>query len=292
MTMATPPDFVECLQAAAALAPLVIDSPHSGSYYPPDFHFACPTHWLRQLEDSHVDALFAFAPRLGIPLLRAHFPRSYCDVNRGEDDIDPHLLADAYPTPINPTEKSRLGAGLVHRLCRPGVPIYAAPLLSKEIQSRIARCWRPYHAALSETLMETRREQARILHLNVHSMASVNGHGAGSLPRPDMVLGDRDGTTCAPEILQAALQTLRALGLTVAVNTPYRGAEIVKRHSDPARGIHSLQIEINRKLYMDEESLAPHPGFARLAALLQEWLRRLMPHVLANQKTLPLAAEE
>jgi N-formylglutamate amidohydrolase len=247
--------------------PLVFDSPHSGSEYPEDFGYEVALDRLRQSEDSWVDDLYATAPRHGAALLAARFPRSYIDPNRTLADLDPELLAEPWPDAMEPSAKTRLGMGLVWRLLNTGEAIYTRRLSQAEIRHRIDRFYRPYHAALSGLLDETHRRFGRFWHVNCHSMPSVAGRNAvqeeGTV-RPDFVLGDRDGTSCAPGFTAFVQATLEDMGYDVRINDPYKGVELVRAYSDPRRGRHSLQIEVNRKLYMDESTLARSAGFPKL----------------------------
>ncbi len=269
---------------AAAPTPLLIDSPHSGCVYPPDFHTAVPHRVLRGAEDWRVDALFAGAPAAGADLLVARFPRAYIDPNRRLDDIDPALLDGPWPEPLNPGPKTGLGIGLVRAKTGDGQPLLDGPLSVADVQSRIERCWTPYRQTLQEQLNAKLRRHGAVWHLNVHSMKSVgtaitpDGPGA---ERPDMVLGDLDGRSCDPAFTAFVAERLRGLGYSVAVNDPYKGAEILRCHGDPATGRHSLQIEIKRALYMDETTITATEGFAplrnsleRLVADLVAWTHR------------------
>ncbi len=253
--------------------PLVFDSPHSGSVYPADFGFVCPMSMLRQAEDTYVDELFAQAPEVGATLIAALFPRTYIDVNRAPDDIEPELLAGPWPWPLNPTEKSAAGMGLIRRLCRPGVPMYDGRLTVAQVIERIDRYYRPYHEELAETIFRLHGRFGRVYHVNCHSMPSI---AVSDRKHPvDFVLGDRDGTTSDPTFVTFVADVLTAMGYRVRLNDPYRGVELVRRYSDPRRGIHSLQLEINRALYMNEETLEKHPGFEALRADLLTLMTRL-----------------
>ena len=248
--------------------PLVLDSPHSGERYPDDFDHAPPRAEVRRAEDTHVARLWRGALRHGATLIEACFPRAYIDPNRSVDDLDPDLLADAWDSPLLRSRKTEQGIGLVWRLARGGVPMYARKLRADEIRGRIDRCYLPYHAALSAELDALYRRFGVVWHVNCHSMPAigdVNSDDPGRA-RDDFVLGDRDGTTCAAEFTAAVAATLHDLRYQVAINDPYKGVEIVRRYGVPAAGRHSLQIEINRRLYMDEETLIPNAGYARLEA--------------------------
>jgi N-formylglutamate amidohydrolase len=248
--------------------PLVFDSPHSGTIYPDDFRFACPLGTLRMAEDTHVDELYGAAPRFGATLLAACFPRSYLDVNRALSDIDPALIDGAWPERLEPGEKTRLGMGLIRRLAKPGMPVYDRKLSVAEVQARIERCYRPYHAALDEICDRLHRKFGVVRYIDCHSMPS-EGNAMSSDPgarRADFVLGDRDGTTCDRELTDFVARVLRGRGYSVKVNDPYKGVELVRRHGRPAENRYALQIEVNRALYMDERTQQKTAGFERLKA--------------------------
>jgi N-formylglutamate amidohydrolase len=269
--------------------PVVFDSPHSGRDYPDDFSAALPIEALRSAEDAFVDELFAAAPEHGAVLLRALFPRSYINVNRAEDDIDPRLIEGTWPRPLKPGPKSELGIGLIRRAISPGLFIYARKLGVAEVEGRIARFWRPYHAALKAALDRAHRAHGVVWHLDCHSMKSVaNGMtpDAAGTRRPDIVLGDRDGTSCEPAFTRLVKETLERLGFTVAVNDPYKGAEIVRRHGDPARSRHSLQVEIRRDLFMNETLHIRNEGFARVEAAMGDLAAAVCDYARARSAAL------
>jgi N-formylglutamate deformylase len=266
---------------AGARVALVLDSPHSGETYPPDFRHAPPRAIVRRAEDTHVARLWRGAPALGATLLEASFPRAYIDANRGLADIDPGLLADTWPEPLAPTRKTQQGIGLVWRVARTGMPMYDHRLTSAEIRARIDRFWRPYHKELDKLLDARHREFGAVWHIDCHSMPAI-GDALADDPgclRADLVLGDRDGTTCEPAFTQLVAATVRKLGYGVALNDPYKGVEIVRRHGRPAENRHSLQIEIKRSLYMDEETLEPNAGYAQLEADLARLTGVLVDYV-------------
>jgi N-formylglutamate deformylase len=263
---------------------LVLDSPHSGEWYPPDFDHWPPREVVRRAEDTHVARLWQAAPSLGATLIEARFPRAYIDVNRSLADVDTALLADAWPGPVSPSRKTEQGIGLVWRLARDGMPMYARKLTSAELRARIDRYWRPYHLALDEALDARHRRFGAVWHVNCHSMPAV-GDALADDPgreRADFVLGDRDGTTCEPALTALVADTARVLGYSVAINDPYKGVEIVRRHGRPAENRHSLQIEVKRTLYMDEETLVPAEGYERLQRDLTQLARVLADYVRAR----------
>ncbi|MCC7274310.1 MAG: N-formylglutamate amidohydrolase [Alphaproteobacteria bacterium] len=272
--------------ATGAAAPLVLDSPHSGTVYPADFRPACAPSLLRQAEDAYVDELWGAAPAMGVAIVAAAFPRAYIDPNRSLEDMDPELLDAPWPGPVAPGDKTNRGIGLIWRLVNASHPIYDRKLTVAEVQGRIDRCWRPYHAALDRTLDEAQSRFGTVWHIDCHSMQSrgnrlsVDGPAAR---RADFVLGDRDGTTCAPAFTRFIAERVAAMGYSVKVNDPYKGVEIVRRHGRPQDGRHSLQIELSRALYMDEESHARGPGFAKLQADLAALTRDILGFIGKQQ---------
>ena len=277
------PPFLRHAPTSAPL-PLVLDSPHSGEHYPDDFDHAPPRDVVRQAEDTHVSRLYGFAPRLGATLIEAMFPRAYIDANRSLDDIDPAMLADAWPTPLAAGPKTAKGIGLLWRIARDGAPMYGRKLTAAEVERRIDRWYRPFHGALAAELDALHRRFGAVWHIDCHSMPAVGdaySDDAGRARR-DFVLGDRDGTTCAPEFTALVARTLAGLGYSVAVNDPYKGVEIVRRYGRPAEGRHSLQIELNRRLYMDEATLVPTASYAKLETDLERLLVAVTDYVRAQ----------
>lgn len=247
--------------------PLVFDSPHSGSIYPDDFGHVIERMTLRRSEDAHVEELFAPAVQDGATLVHALFPRCYIDPNRNSDDLDLSMIEGEWDGAVNPTYKTlQRGIGLIWRDMKALGPIYARKLTTAELRHRIDTCWTPYHNALQDALDRLHRTHGRVFHVNCHSMASMGDRTTedGEVPRPDFVIGDRDGTTCAPAMTECVVNTLRDIGYSVAVNDPYKGFELVRRHGRPGDGRHSLQIEVNRGLYMDEATLSKTDGFLEL----------------------------
>ena len=246
-------------------APLLVDSPHSGRIYPADFLPACPALMLQQAEDTLVDDLLSNAPDCGAILIAASFPRAYIDVNRAIDDIDTQLLSASWPGPVRQSDKGRVGMGLVRRICKPGVPVYNRKLTVAEVQARIDTYYRPYHAALHDALDLLKTQFGTTWHLNCHSMPSTLGRAALHT-RPDFVLGDRDGTSCSGGFTAFVADAVREMGYSVKINDPYKGVEILRRYGNPQSGVHSLQLEINRKLYLNEDTAQPHRGYGKLKA--------------------------
>ncbi|TNE30104.1 MAG: N-formylglutamate amidohydrolase [Alphaproteobacteria bacterium] len=257
---------------------LVFDSPHSGSDYPADFNHACDMKDLRMAEDMYIDELFAHVTDHGAPLLKALFPRSYIDPNRAVKEQD---NKDGSPTTLR---------GLFRTVCS-GInptPIYAKGAFptGQQKQSRIDKCYREYHENLSDIIKDTKQQLEKTVHINCHSMPST--YGTGTPNNYDFILGDREGRSCAPELVAFVKSALEDMGYKVGVNIPgYRGAEIVKRYGDPANDVHSLQLEINRGLYMDERSFAKTANFEKLKEDLKTLTTKLAFY--AAPKTKPQA---
>ena len=272
--------FITHLPGSSAL---VLDSPHSGVAYPPDFLYTCETSILRKAEDTHVEKLYDFAPGLGAHWIEALFPRSYLDANRNTTELDVSLLDEPWPHPVatDPVvlSKVRLGKGLIWRTTDDGLPIYERRLSVDEVIRRIEQCWKPYHAAVFEAIDAAHAAHGYSIHVNCHSMPAVASSHATNFPgekHADFVVGDRDGSTASPALSQLVCAHLSALGYRVAYNHPYKGVELVRRYSDPAAHRHSIQLEINRKLYMNEETLELNAGFDALKAHLRSLVERLL----------------
>ena len=262
---------------------LVLDSPHSGTQYPPDFLFSCGALALRRAEDTHVEKLYDFAPSLGVHWVEAYFPRSYLDANRNTTEIDESLLDTPWPgaieTDAKVMSKVRLGKGLIWRTTDDGLPIYSRQLSVTEVQARIANCWQPYHAAVKSAIDAAHAQHGYSVHINCHSMPAIASSNATDFPgeaHADFVVGDRDGTTANPALSAQVCAFLKNLGYSVAYNHPYKGVELVRRYSQPAGQRHSIQLEINRKLYMNEDTLTITPGFTPLKKHLQSLVELLL----------------
>jgi N-formylglutamate amidohydrolase len=261
-----PTPGVRLLRPARAAGPVIFASPHSGRDYPAEFVAAArlDATALRRSEDSFVDELFAAAPELGAPLLLADFPRAYCDANREPWELDPGMFDAPLPNWVN-SASPRVGAGLgtIARVVASGEPIYRHKLPFAEAEARIRQCWQPYHAALASLIAETRDAFGCCLLIDCHSMPS---HPAQRDHGPAMVLGDAHGTSCAPRAVRVVETILGGLGYAVQRNDPYAGGYVTRHYGRPREGVHALQIEIARHLYMDEALIAPNAGMARLKA--------------------------
>ncbi len=260
--------------------PLVFCSPHSGAVYPADFveSSLLDPLALRRSEDSFVDELFGAGPLLGAPLLRALFPRAYCDPNREPYELDPHMFGDALPAFVNTTSvRVAGGLGTIARIVSNGAEIYRDKLLFAEAERRIDACWRPYHDALAVLLENTRAQFGMALLIDCHSMPSTGclGERDHGRRRADIVLGDRHGASCSPLLIRRAEGILHGLGFRTARNAPYAGGYTTEHYGRPDVGFHALQIEINRGLYMDEERIERGADFDDLANRLTLFIGQL-----------------
>lgn len=274
-TLAAP--ALTVLRPARQTVPLVLASPHSGRDYPPDFVAASRLDplSLRKSEDSFVEELFAAAPDYGAPLLAATFPRAFCDPNREPWELDPSMFEDALPAWVN-TTSPRVGAGLgtIARVVSSGEAIYRGKLGFAEAERRIRQYWEPFHAVLTELIDATRDAFGTCLLMDCHSMPAHGcggRHGGGA----DFVLGDAHGTTCGRAATRWVEQQLLLRGYAVRRNDPYAGGYITRHYGRPRQGVHALQIEVNRSLYMDESRIERSPRFGVLQRDLSDILRGL-----------------
>ena len=262
------PPFTLRLPEADAI-PLICDSPHSGTKYPDDFNYAVPFDLLRAGEDTDVHVLWDALPSVGATLLAAEFPRAYIDPNRDVEDIDAGMLAGPWPTPLSPSEKTRLGIGLIWRDAKKNGngAIYDRQLPVAEVQNRIATYHAPYHAAMRDHIEAAYARFGAVWHLNLHSMPADSYEGLqiqSDHPLADFVLGDRDGTTAAPEFTAMVAEALKKRGFSVAINDPFKGVALIARLGRPAERRHSIQIEVHRGLYMNEITRERSAGFNAL----------------------------
>jgi N-formylglutamate amidohydrolase len=278
---------------ARPIVPLVLDSPHSGLDFPADFDAALSEFDLRDAEDCFVDELYRPALERGVPMIAAQFPRTYLDANRHAGDIDLALVEGGqWPHVFVPSGKAVLGKALLWRTIDDGRPIYARKLTVAEIERRIERCHRPFHDALQQRISATHARYGVSYHIDCHSMndvAGLQGEGGAGSRRADFVLGDRDGTTCEAGFTGHLAAVLRGLGYAVAVNEPYKGVELVRAYCDPPGGRHSLQVEINKRLYMDEATRSKSAGFAPLQGVLDTLVAAAVDYACAAARRVATA---
>ncbi len=278
----------ETIRPRRLVSPVVFNSAHSGRVYPERFLAMTRLDHLsiRQSEDAWVDEIFARAPHLGAPLLRAHFPRAYLDVNREPWELDPNMFVEPLSDRFN-TSSPRVAAGLgtLARVVAENKPIYRERLTLDDARMRIEGIYHPYHAALQKLLGEAMSAFGVALLIDCHSMPRINR--TGDKAAPDIVLGDRYGTTCAPALIDLVETLFTGAGLRVARNRPYAGGFVTRSYGRPQHGVHALQIEISRHLYMNEVTLVKNEGFAAIVNIIDRLIFALidldLPAFVAGQ---------
>lgn len=262
------PGVLEIVHPDLHTLPIVLASPHSGCDYPETFLKASRLGPLaiRRSEDAFVDRIAAVGPLRGAPLIKALFPRAYLDVNRDAYELDPDMFDGPLPPFVDTiSPRASIGLGTIPRIVGHDQPIYMQKLSFAEAQTRIDHLYYPYHARLEGLVRETRMRFGVCVLMDCHSMPTP---GAMGFARPDIVLGDGFGATCATEIAETAGAVFSAAGLKVERNRPYAGGFTTRHYGRPKAGVHTIQIEIARALYMDEDTLTPTSGLARVAAVL------------------------
>lgn len=253
-----------------AAGPMIFASPHSGRDYSQAFlaQAVLDRAAIRSSEDAFVDRLFDCAPGLGAPLLAAQVPRAYIDLNRAADELDPAVIDGIARAPHNPRVSS--GLGVIPRVVAGGRPIYRGKLQLEEARARITRFWHPYHQALSALIEETRSAFGEAILIDCHSMPheAIEAHTRSGQPRPEVVLGDRYGAAAGREVMDRVEAAFAAAGLRVGRNAPFAGAYMTQAYGRPSRGVHVVQVEIDRTLYMNEARVEPLPGFEAFRSLI------------------------
>lgn len=261
---AAPPAF-DLVRPVRLATPLVFASPHSGRLYPPEMLAVSrlDREAIRKSEDAYVDVLVESAAEFGVPLIAARYARAFVDVNREPYELDPAMFEDELPAFARArTARVAAGLGSIARVVAEGQEIYHGKLTFDDARRRIEQVHRPYHRALSALLDEARREHGVAILVDWHSMPSA---AAGApCASPDFVLGDRFGVSCARTVTNHLERSLQALGYRVARNAPYAGGHTTEFYGRPGQNAHAIQVEINRRLYVDEERMAPNAGFERL----------------------------
>lgn len=272
------------------LTPVVVASPHSGRHYPAAFLQASVLDeaGVRSSEDAYMDVLVEQAPSLGAPLLAAEYPRAWLDLNRGSDELDPSVIEGVMRVMQTPRISS--GLGVIPRVVANGRAIYRGKITRAEAEARIAQVWRPYHAALEGLMQAAHTAFDEAVLLDFHSMPheALDAVARPGQTRPQVVLGDRFGVSCAGEIVDALEEGFQREGLRVIRNAPFAGAFITQHYGRPARGWHAVQIEIDRGLYMDERVLRPTANFNAIRAAITRVISRV---IAARPGRLPLAAQ-
>lgn len=267
-------------QPATLENPFILCSPHSGRLYPGSFVRSSnlDSVTLRRSEDSFVEEILADAASLGTPLLHARFPRAYLDANREPYELDPAMFTDPLPAHVN-TRSMRVagGIGTIARIVADSAEIYKSPLPYMEAERRIRFLYMPFHDALRELLEERHQAFGTAILIDCHSMPSVGGPGDNDsgADRPDIVLGDRYGNACSAVLTNEADRILTGLGFTVARNNPYAGGFNTEHYGQPHFGLHALQIELNRALYMDEIRIKRGPGLKQVREKMRLFIQEM-----------------
>lgn len=283
----------EVIEPERWCGPVVFNSPHSGKVYPQAF-LDCSRldlQTLRRSEDSFVDELANGVVKRGYPLMRAHFPRCFVDVNREPYELDPRMFEGRLP-PFANTRSMRVAGGLgtVARVVGDAQEIYDQRISVDEALRRIENLYKPYHRALRRLFTKAHREFDTAILVDCHSMPSSTGP-KDDRPRADVVLGDRYGTSCVAAVSEVVETTLRGKGYAVSRNKPYAGGFITEHYGNPAAGLHAIQIEFNRALYMNERRFERAAGFAQVAADIETLADRLAAIPLEELRPYRAAAE-
>jgi N-formylglutamate deformylase len=265
------------------VVPFVFSSPHSGRIYPVTFvnSSRLGSTCLRRSEDAFIDELFASALDIGAPLIAARFPRALIDANRAPTELDPSMFEGELSLPVDAASpRVNAGLGVIPRIVRQGAEIYRQKVSAEVAAERLADFYLPYHAALRDLVSETRLAFGIAILVDCHSMPSA---AAG----PDIVVGDRHGESASPLVTLAAERAFQAQGFRVVRNVPYAGGYTTQLHGQPTCGVHALQVEINRALYLDEESISRNASFPTLSARIATALVKLVGLCSAFGKTPP-----
>ena len=270
--------------------PVVFSSPHSGRVYPPAFlaGSVLDAHVIRSSEDAFVDDLFRSATDCGAPLIAAHAPRAFIDLNRAADEMDSSVVEGVARSPHNPRVAS--GLGVIPRVVSGGRAIYRGKMPLSEAEARIRSHWQPYHAALRHLTEESHTQFGQSVLIDCHSMPheAIESHSRPGFARPEVVLGDRFGAAAARDVMDQVEAAFRHAGLRVSRNAPFAGAYIAQTYGRPSRGFHVVQVEIDRALYMDEAQIVPSTNYAAFQALLSGVISEITQ---IGRRHLPLAAE-
>lgn len=267
-----------------SVIPLLIDSPHSGRVLPDNFKTSASNNALLSGWDAWIDELFGDCSYFGATLIHQHISRMVIDLNRKYDDINPELLSDNAATSglaINPSAYSTRGMGLIRQFALPGIPVSEGKLSAQEVKSRIDDYYFPYHNAIESKLTNFRQRFGAAWHIDCHSMKSIGNamNIDAGLPRADIVLSDRDGATGDPALMNLMAYHFRDLGYQVALNNPYKGGYLVQAYSDPQNRIYSMQIELNRALYMNEQAFSKKTEYEALKADINNVLQQAANYI-------------
>jgi N-formylglutamate deformylase len=278
-------------EPSARAVPFIFASPHSGRLYPQAFlnQSQLSPMTLRRSEDAYADELFADVVQLGAPMIAARFPRAYVDPNRAPGELDKTMFHGQITLPLEPAgARVNAGLGVIPRIVRDGAEIYSGKITAGEAAERLSRLHARYHAALSSLVQETRARFGAAVVIDCHSMPSAAG-------TPNIVLGDRYGTAASPILLREAEEAFQSRGFAVGRNVPYAGGYTTQLYGEPIKGMHALQIEVNRSLYLDEDRIELAAAFPdirrRLLSALAELVTIDVEALRPSQRGMRLAAE-
>ncbi|MBB4191525.1 N-formylglutamate deformylase [Rhizobium aethiopicum] len=286
-------ELFEVHEPVSQTIPFVYNSPHSGRIYPPEFIAQSRLEGIaiRRSEDHYVDELFGSAVELGAPMLAANFPRAYLDVNREPYELDPRMFDGLLPPYANINSlRVAGGLGTIPRIVAENMEIYARRLPVQEGLDRVEAVYKPYHAALRRLIARTHVQFGFGVLIDCHSMPG-NVRVAGCTGRPDFIIGDRYGTSASAELSRAAIAILEEMGFAAIRNKPYAGGFITEHYGRPSRGLHALQIEVNRAIYVDEVTLEKREDFAAVADAVAAFMRQMADYVEKFAGDRALAAE-
>jgi len=286
-------ELFEVHEPVSQTIPFVYNSPHSGRIYPPEFIAQSRLEGIsiRRSEDHYVDELFGAAVDLGAPLLLANFPRAYLDVNREPYELDPRMFDGLLPPYANINSlRVAGGLGTIPRIVAENMEIYARRLPVQEGLERVESVYKPYHSTLRRLIARTHVQFGFGVLIDCHSMPG-NVRVAGSNARPDFIIGDRYGTSASAELSRTAIGILEEMGFAAIRNKPYAGGFITEHYGRPSRGLHALQIEVNRSIYVDEVTLEKRPDFDMVATAVTSFMRQMADYVEKFSGDRALAAE-
>lgn len=272
---------------------VIFASPHSSRDYPQRFLRASvlDAATLRSSEDAFVDELIGAAPDFGAPLLLGGVPRAYVDYNRAATELDAALIDGLQTKTLSPRVSS--GLGVIPRVVAGGRAIYRGKISRAEADERLNTYWHPYHACLAKLVRNSCDRFGRAILFDIHSMPhdALLGFAPRGVPRPDVVLGDRFGASCAAPLVDQIEAVLRGAGLRVARNAPFAGAYVTQHYGRPGAGQHAVQIEIDRALYLDEQRVVPSRDYTTFCALMTGIVADLCALGRPAADAMPMVAE-
>jgi N-formylglutamate deformylase len=286
MTIAIQPGVFLRHDPTASAVPVLVDVSRSGCEYPPEFRSPLPFSEVHDNVSMYVEELCASAPSLGATLLFACFPNTFIDTNRSAADIDESMIEGKWPGPITQSDFTQRGLGLLKRLSRYGTQMQERKFTVAEVQARLRDYHEPYHQELARVLAQMKSRFGRAWQVSFHCMSAIGAptHADPGKERADFCIGDVKGTTCTPEFLDFVTSSFKELGHTVSVNFPYYGGELTRRHSDPANGVNSIFIEINKRMFIDTKTFKRTEGFAHTRASVAAFLGKVAGYAGATAK--------